>query len=608
MRTERWKYVRDLDTAPVQEEVFDLRVDPHEERNFSGDPALADVLAGLRIRCVEYRQTLKKAPRPPPLPMNTSTRFRVVLAAALLAPLAALPAAASKPAQPNILILLADDMGFSDLGCYGSEIATPNLDQLAANGARFTQFYNTAKCHSSRISLLSGRYPYQAGNRSLQRSVTIPEMLGTAGYFTAMTGKWHLENEPTDFGFQRYFGHLSGACNYYKGDDTFRLNGHPWPVPAQGFYTTVANVDYALKFLSEARETKKPWSLYVAFNAPHVLLQPLEADYKKYLGRYDAGWDILRAARVRKQEQLGLFGRNVEPSPRPDHIPAWDKLTPAQRSWESRREAAYAALIDRLDQEVGRLLENIKSAGELENTFILFVSDNGADPYDRNNKGMDLEPFNAESGWRHGTGWSWVSNSPFRFYKQNQFEGGIAAPAIVHWPRGLAVKAGSIIDVPAHLIDVLPTVSEVSGVRVPEKWPGRQLAPLAGVSLVPVLKGGTLPLRPLYFLYDTDRGLREGDWKLVSFQSNPWELYNLAEDRTEQHNLAAQRPEVRDRLAKLWFELAEKVDGAPPIRRTPILENAKPVTNALWTSYESPAGEPKKGSKKKSAKTTPEDN
>lgn len=210
--------------------------------------------------------------------------------------------------KPNILLILADDLGFSDLGCYGSEVATPHLDRLASCGVRFTQFYNTAKCHSSRASLLSGRYPYQAGNRSLQNAVTIPEVLGKAGYFTAMTGKWHLHKQPTDFGFQRYFGHLSGACNYFKGDDTFRLNGKPWPVPAKDFYTTIANVDFAMKFLAEARGEKKPWCLYVAFNAPHAPLQPLSQDFKKYLGRYDAGWDVLREARVKKQEQLGLFG------------------------------------------------------------------------------------------------------------------------------------------------------------------------------------------------------------------------------------------------------------------------------------------------------------
>ena len=490
--------------------------------------------------------------------------------------------------KPNILLILADDMGFSDLGCYGSEVATPHLDRLASCGVRFTQFYNTAKCHSSRASLLSGRYPYQAGNRSLQNAVTIPEVLGKAGYFTAMTGKWHLHKQPTDFGFQRYFGHLSGACNYFKGDDTFRLNGKPWPVPAKDFYTTIANVDFAMKFLAEARGEKKPWCLYVAFNAPHAPLQPLSQDFKKYLGRYDAGWDVLREARVKKQEQLGLFGRRIEPCPRPEHIPAWEKLTTEQRAWESKRMTAYAGVIDRLDQEIGRLLGNIRDAGELENTLVIFVSDNGASPYDRRNAGKALEPSDPSTTWNLGTGWAWMCNSPFRFYKQNQFEGGIASPAIVSWPVGLKAKAGSVTNVPAHLIDVLPTLAQASGSPITQTWPGRDLAPLAGVDLGPVLAGGTLPNRPLYFLYDTDRGVREGDWKLVSFQSDPWELYNLAEDRTELHNLADQKPEMRDRLAKLWFEMAEKVDKVPAIRRTPVQETAKPALHRQWTPYVTP--------------------
>ncbi len=193
------------------------------------------------------------------------------------------------PTKPNILLVLADDLGFSDLGCYGSEIPTPTLDRLAAQGVRFTQFYNTAKCHSSRVSLMTGRWCIQAGNRSMERAVTLPETLAPAGYFTAMVGKWHLAKEPTDYGFQRYFGHLSRATNYYRGDDTFRLNGAPWPVPAEGFYTTVANVDHALRFLGDARKEAKPWFLYVAFNAPHAPYQPLEADYKRHLGRYDIG-------------------------------------------------------------------------------------------------------------------------------------------------------------------------------------------------------------------------------------------------------------------------------------------------------------------------------
>ena len=325
-----------------------------------------------------------------------------------------LTAHAAPAKRPNFLVILADDLGFSDLGCYGSEIDTPNLDRLAAEGLRFTQFYNTAKCHSSRISLLTGRYAFQAGNTKLTKAVTAAEVLRSAGYFTAMAGKWHLDRQPTDFGFDRYFGHLSGACNYYRGDKTFRLNGEPWKVPDQGFYTTVTDTDYALRFLKDARATKKPWFLYVAYNAPHAPLQPLEQDYKKYLGRYNVGWDVIRQRRVKRQSQLNLFGKPLQPCPRPDHIPAWDSLRPEWKTWESHRMAAYAGLIDRIDQELGRLFADLKKNGEWDNTLILFVSDNGACPYERRSTKPQGEPFHPDTTWSDSTGWAWVRTSPFR--------------------------------------------------------------------------------------------------------------------------------------------------------------------------------------------------
>lgn len=509
--------------------------------------------------------------------------------AVALASSAASPATDAPTARPNIIVILTDDLGFSDLGCYGSEIETPNLDRLAANGLRFTQFYNTAKCHSSRVSLLSGRWCRQAGDESLRRAAIIPEILLANGYFTAMTGKWHLSKQPTDFGFDRYFGHLSGACNYYLGDKTFRLNGQPFSVPEKGFYTTVANVDYALRFLGEARETKKPWFLYIAFNAPHAPLQPMEADYNKYLGKYSAGWDKIRAARVAKQKALGLFGHDVEPSSRPDHIPAWDSLGDEWHDWEGRRMAAYAGLIDRIDQEIGRLVSNLADHGELDNTLILFFSDNGACPYDRRNIGRDQQPFLPEVTWSDSTGWAWARNAPFRYYKQNQFEGGIATPAIAHWPAGIKTKPGAVNHAPAHLVDVLPTVLEIAGARAPDSWPDRELTPLAGISLAPILAGNSIPQRPpIHLLFGNDRGLRDGDWKLVSFRNQPWELYNLAEDRTELHDLAAKHPDRAKRMAEQWHDMAKNVLLAPPKEIAPVAETAAEKSHPEWTDYESP--------------------
>jgi len=485
--------------------------------------------------------------------------------------------------KPNILLIMTDDLGYSDLGCYGSEIDTPNLDRLANNGVRFSNFYNTAKCHSSRVSLLTGRWCIQAGDTSLKKAVTIPEVLAPAGYSTMMTGKWHLDKEPTDFGFQKFFGHLSGSCNYYKGDDTFRLNGEPWEVSKQGFYTTTANVDYGLKFITEAREEKKPWFLYIAFNAPHAPLQPLKQDYEKYRQRYKGGWDEINRSRFEKQKKVGVIREETKASPRPDHIPAWDSLSPEIRDWESRRMAAYAALIDRVDQELGRIIADLEAKSELDNTLIVFVSDNGACPYDRQNIGKDLEPYDPNSKWTDSTGWAWARNTPFRFYKQNQFEGGTNTPAIFHWPAGIKAAKGSVTESPAHLVDLLPTLAKIANAKIPTTFTDREPSPLAGISLTPILAGDKLASRPpIHLLHDKDRGLRDGDWKLVSFRSGPWEIYNIAKDRTELNNLAAAEPARVTAMSKAWHNIAQETMGKP---FEPVSETSTNQVHREWSDY-----------------------
>lgn len=488
--------------------------------------------------------------------------------------------------RPNFVVIMVDDLGFSDIGCYGSEIDTPNLDALAKEGARFSQFYNTAKCHSSRVCLLTGQYCIAAGDTSMSHAVTSAEVLTDAGYFTAMTGKWHLNKQPTDFGFQKYFGHLSGACNYFSGDNTFRLNGQPWKVPASGFYTTVANVDYGLKFLEEARATSKPWYLYVAFNAPHAPLHALPEDYDKYRGRYDEGWDVIRTARVAKQSQLGILPTSLKPSPRPQHIPAWKDLAAWKQDYEANRMTTLAAMIDRVDQEIGRLVADLKQNNELDNTFILFVSDNGACPYDRKPAKLDVVPTNAKTALGDSTGWSWARNSPFRYYKQNQFEGGISTPAIVHWPAGLKVPAGSIIKQPAHLIDVMPTMADLADARIPQTADNKELRPVSGVSLKPLLNGEQLETRPpIHLLFASDRGLRDGDWKLVSFQSQAWELYNVAEDRTELNNLASQQPERLNKMIAMWNQMTTEVLHAGVKASSPVGPAVLPHRHREWTHF-----------------------
>ena len=502
--------------------------------------------------------------------------------------------------RPNVIVIMVDDLGYSDIGCYGGEIDTPNLDALAQNGLRFSQFYNTAKCHSSRVSLLTGQYCIAAGDTSLSHAVTSAEVLGNAGYFTAMTGKWHLKKEPTDFGFQRYFGHLSGACNFFKGDNTFRLNGQKWTVPPKDFYTTVADVDFALDFLDEARTTQKPWYLYVAFNAPHAPLHALSEDYAKYKGGYDEGWDVVRSARVAKQKSLGLLPKELTASPRPEHVPAWDTMEPWRQKYEANRMTTLAAMIDRVDQEIGRLVSDLKANGEFDNTMILFVSDNGACPYDRKAPRLDVEPTNGDVSLADSTGWSWARNSPFRYYKQNQFEGGISTPAIVHWPAGLKTASGTIVDEPAHLIDVLPTLSGITGSDVPASWPNRELRPISGVSLNPIFQGQSFSReKPIHLLFSQDRGLREGDWKAVSFRGESWELYNVANDRTELHNLADVQPERLQRMIATWREMAEETLHAPAKSIGPVHAAKLPHKHPEWTNF---ANEPGRNPKRQAAK------
>lgn len=487
--------------------------------------------------------------------------------------------------RPNIVVMMVDDLGFSDFGCYGSEIETPNIDALAADGLRFRNFSNTAKCHSSRVSLLTGLYCDQAGAESLSRGVTIAEVLGSAGYNTAMVGKWHLHKEPTDRGFQKYFGHLSGATNFFVGDDTFRLNGEKWDDFDDDFYTTDANIAWAEKFLTESLrdDPDKPFFLYVAHNAPHYPLQAREADYRKYEHRYEAGWDKLRAARYQRQLDMGLIPAEWALSLRPVNVPAWDELSAEERDWERRRMAVFAAMVDRVDQTTGKLVKFLQEKGVYDNTLILICSDNGACPFDRT-KGKQYEPWDSRSYWCYDTGWSHVGNTPFRLHKQNQHEGGISSPLIAHWPAGLKTKPGEITDQPAHIIDLMATCLEVGGAEYPSAWPQRQLEPLQGKSLLPILAGQVRePHDFLYFHFATNRAIREGKWKLVTHRASQWELYDIETDGTELHDVADQHPDVVERLSQLWHKTAVEVDRLKPAETKPVSGKTPPLLNKNGT-------------------------
>ncbi len=449
--------------------------------------------------------------------------------------------------RPNIIMIMVDDMGFADLGCYGSEIQTPHIDRLASQGLRFTQFYNTAKCHSSRACLLTGCYAAEVGESAITNSVTIAEVLRKQGYTTLMTGKWHLKDHPMDRGFDRYFGHLSGATNFFTGDNTFYLDREKFKVPDTGFYTTNANTDYAIQFLDKEVKPGKPFFLYLAYNAPHYPLQALPQDIEKYRGRYMAGWDALRKARHARQIKMVLVKPELGLTPRDETVPAWDTLSQAEKQEEDLTFAVYAAMIDCVDQNIGRLRAQLKKMGAADNTLLLFVSDNGGCPFQRT-KTPEIPPGPAESYWTYHRGWAQVSNVPFRLYKQNQHEGGISTPLIAYWPGG-SIKPNTMTDQPGHLIDFMATALELSGGTYPKTHRGEPVRPLRGKSLVPVLKGGTRePHEAIYFKFNKYKGLRAGPWK-IAWEKGPWELYHIESDRCELNNLADQHPEILETLA-----------------------------------------------------------
>ncbi len=483
--------------------------------------------------------------------------------------------------RPNILLIMADDLGFSDIGCYGSEIPTPNLDKLANNGLRFTQFYNTSKCHSSRVSLLTGLYCDQAGGESLSRGATIAEVLKQAGYFTAMSGKWHLSKQPTDFGFDRYWGHLSGATNFFVGDDTFRYNGKNYTVPetlnGRPFYTTHAITDFAIEFINQGLESDRPFLMYMPFNAPHYPLQAPEADVKRHLGNYHDGWDELRKSRFAKQLELGLFPADTQLSQRSDHVPAWSSLSAEDKAWEAKRMAVFAAMVDLLDQNIGRVIAHLKDKGVLDNTLILFCSDNGACPFERT-EGRFKDPWDPKSYWLYDASWANAGNTPFRLYKQNQHEGGICSPMIAHWPKGLQTKPGSITTETAHLVDFMATFLEIADAAYPKQVGERTIDPLAGKSLLPVFRGEKREGHEvLYFHFGSDRALRMGPWKLVSAKLGRWELYNLNKDRTEMKDLAGRYPARVEKMQAIWFDIAKNQERLKGKNLLPVKKTLTPL-------------------------------
>jgi len=501
--------------------------------------------------------------------MNTTSRrgfLKTVSAGAAVLAAGRIASAAPKPKRPsNVIVIMVDDMGFSDLGCYGSAIRTPNIDKLAADGLKFTQFYNTAKCEPTRASLLTGCYHREVGGGRLKNAMTIGQAMRRAGYRTLMTGKWHMSSNPIQKGFDRYFGHLSGATNFFTGDNTFRLDEEKFTVPKEGFYTTDANTDYAIQFLDEAakKHADKPFFLYIAHNAPHYPLQAWPEDIAKYKGKFMKGWDALRLERHKRQLKMGLLDPKWKLAPRDKKVPAWDTLSDKQKKTEDLTMAVFAAMIDRVDQNVGKLMAGLKKHRQDKNTLLLFLSDNGGCPFQRT-RTPDTPPGPANSYWTYHEGWAQVSNTPFRLYKQNQHEGGVSTPLIAHWPG--VVKPGSQTDQPGHIIDIMATLLDITGTEYPETFGGDKLRPLRGKSLLPILKGKTRkPHDELFFEFAKYKALRAGKWK-IAWRYGPWELYDMEADRTELNDLAGKMPEKVKELADR-YEAWSKQLGAKRRRR-----------------------------------------
>jgi arylsulfatase len=468
------------------------------------------------------------------------------------------------PAQrPNIIVIVCDDMGFSDIGCYGSEIETPNLDRLAANGIRFVDFHNNAKCSESRASLLTGLWHRQSKNLKAAGNVTLAEVLRSACYRTLMSGKWHLASTPPERGFDRYFGFLSGAINFFTGVDwqtgknLMRLDSEEYQVPAD-FYSTDAFTDHAINFLGNAQGDKRnqnhkdqPFFLYLAHNAPHFPLHARPEDIAKYKGRYRAGWDAIREQRFERLQESGLIDDNWRMSVRDPKVEAWASLNSQQREFLEPMMEVYAAMVDRLDQNIGRLVQYLKSTDQFDNTLILFFSDNGACPYERLNT-PGVQPGSANSDIAYDARWANMCNTPLRLYKQYAHEGGTLTPMIAHWPNGIKAR-GSISKFTSHLVDLMPTFVELSGAQYPTEMAGQKILPMEGISLTPAFEGSKQRGdHPIFWEYSGNHAIRDGKWKLVAERSRDWELHDLSVDRCETIDLSDKHPDIVQQLATAY--------------------------------------------------------
>ncbi len=502
----------------------------------------------------------------------------------------------NKGSIPNIILILADDMGYSDLGCYGGEIETPNLDQLAENGGRFTQFYNAARCCPTRASLITGVYPHQAGLGGMvndpkkatagpyqgylsKNCVTIAEVLKEAGYYTAASGKWHVGEErphwPTDRGFENYYGLISGAANYFDITRVkkpgikrhFAIDSTEYLPPNEGFYMTDAITENAIRFLDSALQKDRPFFLYIPYTAPHWPLHAKQEDIDKYRGKYMSGWDVLRQERFCRMVDMGIIDTAWNLSDRDGQVTPWEELDEKQKDRMDLLMSIYAAQVDCLDRGIGEVLAKLEATGSTDNTMVIFISDNGGSeetgPFGQDFWGNfwdgEARPGSGDSYHSYGGSWANLSNTPFRKYKKRTHEGGIATPFIVSWPDG-DIASGSLNHQPAHIIDVMATVCDVAHADYPDTYRGNAIVPQQGISLKPYLSGESdIEPRTLYWEHQGNRAIRKGAWKLVSMSGKSWELYDLSKDRSETTNIIESNSETASELIRLYEIWADEV-------------------------------------------------
>ena len=517
------------------------------------------------------------------------SRWIIAVATALLLTWVSSVVAAVAPAKPHILLILADDLGFSDLGCYGGEIQTPNLDRLASNGLRFTEFYNTARCWPSRAALLTGYYA-QAVRRDTVNGIAgtalgnrpswaplLPERLKQQGYRCYHSGKWHIDGRPLQNGFDHSYSLNDHDRHFAPRSHTEDDVALPSVAADAGYYTTTAIANHAIRCLDEhfRQHADRPFFEFLAFTAPHFPLQALPEDIARYKSTYLRGWDVLRQDRWKRMRALGIGGSTLSvsepdvgpPYDFPDAMKAlgtnevnrpvpWNALTPSQQAFQAAKMAVHAAMVDRMDREIGRVLDTLRRHGAIDNTLVLFLSDNGASAEIMvRGDGHNPEAVcgTGATFLSLGPGWSTMANTPFRRHKTWVHEGGISTPLIAHWPSGIRSR-GELREGPAHLVDLPVTLMELAGGSFSDTWNGLTVPTSPGKSLLPTLRSNRVVVHEsLWWLHEGNRALRMGDWKIVAAGSEkPWELYNMRRDRAEMRNLASAQPERVREMAARW--------------------------------------------------------